>query len=217
MAAQRLRDGRVDEQRLLRNMDSINQNAWRVAGIVRSLLTYARETYEEIEPNDLNEIIADTLLMIEHQLRTWSNIYVTTQLAEDLPPLHCERNSIAQVLINLLTNARDAMPQGGNVTIRTRYETESKRLVLEVTDTGPGIPEEVRPKIFDPFFTTKPVGEGTGLGLSIVMGVVQAHGGEVRVDSEPGRGATFTVSLPEKPPEIPASSEKGDGLGRFDE
>ncbi|MCJ7624675.1 MAG: PAS domain S-box protein, partial [Anaerolineaceae bacterium] len=217
MAAQRLRDGQVDEQRLLRNMDNINQNAWRVARIVRSLLTYARATYEVIEPNDLNEIIQDTLLMIEHQLRTWSNIYVTSQLAEDLPTLHCERNNISQVLINLLTNARDAMPQGGNVTICTRYDAERERLVLKVTDTGPGIPDEVRAKIFDPFFTTKPVGEGTGLGLSIVMGIVQAHGGEIEVDSAMRQGTTFTISLPEKPPEMPVPSENRDGLGRFDE
>jgi signal transduction histidine kinase len=165
----------VDEKRLLHNMESINHNAWRVARIIRSLLTFARATYEEIEPNDLNEIIQDTLLMIEHQLCTWSNINVTNQLAEDLPIHHCERNNIAQVLINLLTNARDVMPKGGEINIRTRYDTQKGHLVLQVTDSGPGIPDELRPTIFDPFFTTKPVGEGTGLGFSIVKGIVQVH------------------------------------------
>ena len=215
--ARRIREGRLEEDRLLHNAENINKSAWRVARIIRSLLTYARATtYEEIEPHDLNEIIQETLLMIEHQLRTWSNIYVTSQLADDLPTLHCERNSISQVLINLLTNARDAMPRGGEITIRTHYDTQRSHLVLEVTDSGPGIPEEIRTKIFDPFFTTKPVGEGTGLGLSIVQGIAHAHGGEVRADSEPGQGATFTVSLPEKPPDMPISDENGDGLGRYD-
>ena len=135
---------------------------------------------------------------------------------EDLPVLECERNSITQVVINLLTNARDAMPAGGEITIRTRYEIERECVVLEVTDTGSGISKELRTKIFDPFFTTKQVGEGTGLGLSIVLGIIQAHGGEIEVDSAPRQGTVIRVYLPEKPPGKPVSGEIGRRLGRYD-
>lgn len=172
---------------------------------------------DEAEAGNLVEIIHKTLLLIEHQLLSWSNIRIEKDLAVDLPPIMCDRNSIMQVLINLLTNAADAMPHGGKIIIRTRYDANNERIMLQVADTGEGIPEKNLSKIFDPFFTTKDVGEGTGLGLSIVMSIIQAHGGEVRVDSEPGQGAMFTVSLPEKPPEMPVSIKNGDGSGRFDE
>jgi PAS domain S-box-containing protein len=197
-ATRRLRDGQVDKERLIRNMDSINQNAWRVAHIVRSLMTYAQISHEETKPSNLNAIIKDTLLLIEHQMRNWASIVITSELAPDLPSLECDRNSITQMLINLFSNARDAMPQGGEITIRTRYDAERGNLVLQVKDTGHGIPDEIRPKIFDPFFTTKPIGEGTGLGLSIVLGIIQSHGGEINVDSQFGQGTTFTITLPKK-------------------
>ena len=107
----------------------------------------------------------------------------------------CDRNQIAQVLINLLNNARDAMPDGGVVTLRTRRApTEA---VMEVTDQGMGIAPEALNKIFDPFFTTKDIGRGSGLGLSIVTGILRAHNGTIQVHSDGvGHGATFTVTLP---------------------
>ncbi len=182
---------------LRRQLGMIHRNGSRCARIARSLRIYAHASTGQSERNDLNVLVHDTLLLIEHQLKNWSNITVVTDLAADLPALQCDRNQISQVLINLLTNAQDAMPEGGEVTIRTSYDSTRQRIILQVTDTGAGIPEPIQTKIFDPFFTTKPVGEGTGLGLSIVSGIVRAHGGEIDVSSAPGQGTTFTLSFPE--------------------
>lgn len=204
----------LDLGRVRRRLETINRNAWRSAEIVRSLRTYAHASARQIEPNDLNDVVRDTLLLIEHQLQSWHNINVTTELAPELPTLDCDRNQITQALINLLTNARDAMPEGGEITIRTGRDPETHQLYLQVADTGSGIPQATLDKIFDPFFTTKSVGEGTGLGLSIVAGIVRAHGGEIDVDSTPGEGTSFTLSFPEQPPPAEQVSPPAVG-GRF--
>jgi two-component system, cell cycle sensor histidine kinase and response regulator CckA len=187
-----------DPARLNQNLETINRSGWRCAEIVRSLLTYARASTSQIQPHDLNTLVRDTLLLIEHQLRSWSNITVATQLAPQLPPLPCDRNQITQILINLLTNARDAMPEGGEITIRTEHDAAAARLRLQVSDIGPGITAATRARIFEPFFTTKPAGQGTGLGLYIVAGIVRAYGGEILVDSTVGAGTTFTLLFPEQ-------------------
>ncbi len=106
----------------------------------------------------------------------------------------CNPAQVNQVVMNLLSNAVDACPEGGTVTVRSRAEGDGVR--IEVCDTGPGIDPLIRDRIFDPFFTTKPVGEGTGLGLSISYGIIQDHGGSIEVDSQPGRGTRMTVRLP---------------------
>ncbi|MDY6875017.1 MAG: PAS domain S-box protein [Chloroflexota bacterium] len=206
----RLEQGEWNLDSLSRRLDMINRNAWRCAEIVRALRTYAHVSPGQHEPNDLNALVQDTLLLIEHQLKSWSNVTVVTDLALDMPALHCDRNQITQVLINLLTNARDAMPDGGEITIRTRHDPTSRQFTLQVADTGDGISESVRPKIFDPLFTTKPAGQGTGMGLPIVLSIVRAHGGEIEVHSAPGWGATFTLFFPEKGTQVVnASSPPG--------
>jgi signal transduction histidine kinase len=207
----RLQQGTLATERLERNLDVIHRSGWRCADIVRALRTYAHASAAQIEPNDLNEMVEDTLLLIENQLKSWSNIAVETDLTPDLPPLRCDRNQITQVLINLLTNARDAVPAGGKITIGTAYDAESARLVLAVSDTGVGIAESIQANLFDPFFTTKPAGEGTGLGLSIVAGIVRAHAGEIDVNSVVGKGTTFTVYLPDRVPEVGSSSSASGG------
>ncbi len=112
-----------------------------------------------------------------------------------MPKTSCDRNQIAQVLINLLTNARDAMPDGGAITLR--LARSSAGAMIEVTDEGMGIDTDTTERVFDPFYTTKGIGKGSGLGLSIVDGIVRAHNGTVSVQSAgPGKGATFTVTLP---------------------
>ena len=212
----RANQGPVESERLIRNLDMVHRNGWRCAEIVRALLTYSRPSVQQHEAQDLNALIHDSLLLIEHQLKSWSNVVVNTELAPDLPELCCDQNQITQVLINLLTNARDAMPEGGFITIRSGYDVESQRLYLQVKDTGSGIPESIRARIFDPFFTTKPVGKGTGLGLSVVSGIVRSHGGEITIDSAPNQGTTFNLFFPKDGPigkDTPASRAEG----RFDE
>jgi PAS domain S-box-containing protein len=206
----RLERDRVDTGALNNDLSAINRNAWRVAQIVRSLLDYAHPVAGEIQPMDINTLIKDTLLLIEHQFKTWSNITVQTELAEELPLLQCTSDEISRMLINLLTNARDAMPEGGQITIRTRHDPDESAVFLEVADTGPGIPEEILSNIFDPFFTTKAVGKGTGLGLFIVHGIVQSRGGQIDVSSRAGEGTTFSISLP-----LELRPAKQDSPGRY--
>lgn len=208
-------EGQVEQERLVRALTSINRNGWRSAEIIRALLTYSRAATGDTAAFDLNDIVRDTLLLTEHQLKNFSNINIITEFGDDLPSLYCNRNQITQMLINLLTNARDAIKEGGDITIRTSDDTETRRVVLQVSDTGCGIPEPVLDKIFNPFFTTKPLGQGTGLGLSTVIGIVRAHGGEIKVLSKPGEGTTFTVLLPENPPSDLDMNPKGPG--RFDD
>jgi signal transduction histidine kinase len=141
---------------------------------------------------------------MEHQFKTWSNIIIEMDLPTDLPPISCNHGQIAQILINLLTNARDAMPAGGRITIQTGISERAPNCIfLKVSDTGSGIPEDIQGKIFDPFFTTKPQGMGTGLGLSIISGIVRAHGADISVKSRVKQGTTFTICFhaPEDQPE----------------
>jgi signal transduction histidine kinase len=202
---------RIDKQQFLTDIERINNNGWRIANIIRSLLTYARRDGHEMAPQQLNEIIESSLLLIEHQLVSWSNISIEKKLAPQLPLIHCDSNSLTQVILNLLENARDAMPGGGWIKISTANNPKKEQVILRISDTGTGIPAEIQPRIFDPFFTTKDVGKGTGLGLSIVQGIIQAHGGEINVKSPPGKGTTFTICLPEK---LPLTSVK-DSSGRY--
>jgi PAS domain S-box-containing protein len=197
----------LDRDRLIRELGNINDNGWRVANIVRSLLAYARASSGEFRYCSLNTVITDTLLLIEHQLKSWSNITVVTELNPDLPNLYCESNKISQLIINLLNNASDAMPEGGNITLRTTLKGKGF-ICISVRDEGTGIDPAIRDRIFDPFFTTKGVSAGTGLGLSFVLGVVKAHGGEIDVETSQGGGTTFNIRLPINPPaETPQTPE----------
>jgi hypothetical protein len=130
---------------------------------------------------------------VEHQLEG-SRIRVRRELAPGLPPIRGNENRIQQVFFNLMLNARDAMPSGGWLTLRTYADADT--VVAEVADTGHGIRREHIRRIYDPFFTTKGIGKGTGLGLSVSYGIVQEHGGAIFVDSTPGQGTTFQVALP---------------------
>jgi len=208
--------GTLTDERLQTSLETINRNAWRCAEIARALRTYAHSAGGTMEPLDLNVVIRDALLLTEHQLRSWSNIDIQTVLFELLPPTLCDRNQIAQVLINLLTNARDAMPDGGRITIRTRL-AEDGGVFLEVADSGQGIPQAALERIFNPFFTTKPVGKGTGLGLSIIKGIVQAHGGRIWLESAEGVGTTFFLAFPPYIQDRTVAVPTAEPVGRFEE
>ena len=133
------------------------------------------------------------LSLVDHQLDA-SRIKVRRELADRLPPVRGNENRLQQVFFNLVLNARDAMPSGGWLTLRTRADEDA--VVVEVADTGDGIRKEDIKRIYDPFFTTKGIGRGTGLGLSVSYGILQEHGGAIFVDSAPGQGTTFQVALP---------------------
>jgi two-component system NtrC family sensor kinase len=180
----------------------ICQEAERAGSILRQLLANARETIPERRLVSLNQIVMRAMELQRFSLAA-EKIRVELDLDPALPFVHGDPGQLQQVLINLLGNARQAMEeqgQGGVIRLRTR-RAGSRRVLLEVEDTGPGIPQAIQARIFDPFFTTKPAGVGTGLGLAIVLGVVREHGGQVRMQNPPQGGALFQI-------EIPAASER---------
>jgi two-component system NtrC family sensor kinase len=213
-----IRAGRLAPEGLLSTAEVILRNAWRCAQVSTALRTFAQATPYQIAADNLNDLVQDALLLTEANLRLSPPMQITvvTDLQADLPPLECDHNQILQALINLLTNARDAMPGGGQITVRTRYSPEQQQIEVQVTDTGHGIPENILPRIFDPFFTTRPVGQGMGLGLSVLASIIKAHRGQVLVQSTPGQGSTFTLLLPEKSAAFDIAARPQTG-GRFDD
>ncbi len=171
--------------------------AERARRIVKNLLFFARQTQPERTRVDLNEIVERTVALRGYELKI-ENIAIRCELAPDLPPTLADPHQLQQVILNLLVNAEQAILESrghGRILLRTRKTVES-RLLLDVSDDGPGIPPQIASRIFDPFFTTKPPGLGTGLGLSIVYGIVEQHGGSVAFENLPGGGARFTVEIP---------------------
>lgn len=208
------KSGQIDVERFIRYLESISRNGWRIAELVRALNLYARPSDSQIKFHNLNDIIRDTLLLMEHQLKNWSNISLELRLAEDLQPVQCNQSEVNQVLINLITNARDAMPDGGKITISTIFESQFDEVILEVKDDGLGIPLEIQNRIFDPFFSTKPIDKGTGLGLSVVDGIMRSYGGRITFNSVPKEGTSFTLSFPRQIRQTDVN-EKTLDLGRF--
>jgi len=178
---------------LERDLEMIERNCARIAEIVRSLLTFTRKTsFEPVETN-LNGVVMEVVDLVEKPLEK-QGIKIHRVLGPTLPNVRASAHHLQQVFMNLLNNARDAMPQGGIITLRTFRE--EGRLVAEVQDTGTGIAPKVKERLFEPFFTTKGVGQGTGLGLSVSYGIISAHGGDIEVESEPGQGSLFRLTLP---------------------
>ncbi|HOK46030.1 MAG TPA: ATP-binding protein [Bryobacteraceae bacterium] len=177
----------------------------RVGRVVSDLLAFSRWSKPQRSDADLNKLVRSTVSLVSHKLKLM-NVEVEVDLDENLPLVPCDGAQLQQVLLNLLLNAAEAMPEGrgGNVRIQTRTEGEGdgRSAVIAVSDTGDGIPPENLGRIFDPFFTTKPEGKGVGLGLAVSYGIIQAHGGEIDVESEVGVGTTFTVRLPLVAPSV---------------
>ena len=181
-----------------RGIGIILSESERAAKIVRNLLTFARKHHTTRGMVDLNQVIRETLSLRTYDQRV-SNIRTIDALATGLPQVFADAHQLKQVLLNLMINAEQAMLSAsgrGTLILRTWHEVADDCLVLEINDDGPGIPNDVQPRIFDPFFTTKSAGTGTGLGLTVASRIVEDHGGELRMESAPGHGASFYVRLP---------------------
>jgi PAS domain S-box-containing protein len=189
-------EGQAVPPSMLEDLQVLHRNAQRAAGIARSLRSFARQSPRERAPVDLNAVVAETLLLIQKPLAV-DGIQVTTSLDAALPMILGDADALHQVLLNLLTNAREAIAGRGEIRIGTGPAERAGHVRMVVEDTGPGIAAKDLPNIFDPFFTTKP--DGTGLGLSLSYGIIQDHGGTVDVESAPGRGTTFVLTFPALP------------------
>jgi len=174
---------------------AVREESRRIEALAQNLMSYAKPSREEMFPLDLRQVVLESLSFSHYDLSR-GKVVVDTQIPEGLSPVRGIKDQLQQVFINLLTNASHACAEtgGGRVSIGAREEDGHIRVT--VSDTGCGIPEENREKLFDPFFTTKPEGKGTGLGLLIVREIISRHNGTVSVESEPGKGSSFTVTLP---------------------
>jgi hypothetical protein len=176
-------------------LELVADEARRVQEIVRNLLDFSRQETGQMDPVPAAEMVERTLNLVAPDLRK-RGVQAVTERAEDLPPALVDRRRMEQVLVNLVTNAGHAMPQGGTLTVRTGLDTgHSPPLYIEIADTGIGMTAETLARIFDPFFTTKEPGQGTGLGLAISQRIVTDHGGLLEVQSEPDQGTTFRIWL----------------------
>jgi signal transduction histidine kinase len=171
----------------------IQEEASRARDIVRDLLQFSRQRDFSPESADVNTVLEQVIAMVRRQ-GALNAITVEERYEKDLPAVELDVSRIKQVFLNIINNAVYVMPSGGSLTVRTQTANGGVRIAF--ADTGPGIAPEHRDRIFDPFFTTKPEVSGTGLGLSVSLGIVQSHGGTIEVETEVGRGTTFTVSLP---------------------
>ncbi len=174
------------------NLKIVDQEINRIAGIVRRLLKFAKPGTEDIQQVQINQVLEELLALLQGQLFR-RKIEIVSEFTENLPEVNVSTDQMRQVFLNLIKNAEDAMPEGGKLTIGTRYR--KGRVEIEIADDGCGIPGEDVKNIFEPFFTTKGV-KGTGLGLSVSYGIIKNYNGEIEVQSEPGKGTTFTIQLP---------------------
>lgn len=198
--------GQIDEENPCKlDLETINEEALRIRDIVRSLLDFARPSQGRVNEVALHSVVQSSKAPLHHQMELQGVKFREDYTSEALKVL-VDETQISQVFHNLLTNALDAMPQGGCLTINTRRE--NGHAVVEFSDTGVGIPPEDISLIFEPFFTTKDNGKGTGLGLSISYNIVNKFGGTIEVESQVGKGSTFIVSLP-------LAVEQGRGVAAF--
>lgn len=177
---------------------SMEREAKRCKYLVQNFLAFSRSSKGEKIKTEVNLVVEEALELIRHQTAV-KKIELRQEMASGLPPILADKNQLQQVLINLATNAMDAMPTGGDLTFATMRGSHGDGrdwVEIQVRDTGCGIPKEVHSKIFEPFWTTKEVGKGTGLGLSLCYEIAQRHGGSISVESETGKGTTFMVRLP---------------------
>lgn len=178
-------------------LDVIHKECQRCRDIVRSLLTFSPRKHTEFCRVDLNSLVDNVMRLLQHRMKQHPPETIRLALDTGLPVIRGNPPELEQVILNLVLNALDAVDsKSGEIVLRTRSKSRD-RVVLEVVDNGRGIDADHMQKLFEPFFTTKPLGQGIGIGLSTCYTIIQAHGGEIAVDSAPGRGAVFTVILPQ--------------------
>jgi two-component system NtrC family sensor kinase len=182
------------------DLQTIAEATERVRKIVKGLLDFSRQTTPDREKVDVNKLVSSTIALMENQALV-KGIAVKFDPGENLPPVNMDRSQFQSVLLNIFINGLDATKSGDSITVATKNservnEAGQEGVQISITDTGCGIPSEHLNKLFDPFFTTKEVGHGTGLGLAVSLGIVQRHGGSIRVQSEVGKGSTFTIRVP---------------------
>ena len=184
---------RTADEGMKKGLATIVTQIERITKVMNQLLIFARRKQPDRQAVDLGEIVEDSLEMFQERM-THNRITVEKVIEGNLPSIHADRDQLVQVLINLVTNSLHAMPEGGR--LRLSLDRENNHVRLGISDTGHGMPEEVRAKIFEPFFTTKDFGKGTGLGLTVVKGIIEEHGGTIAVESVVDKGTTFWIRLP---------------------
>jgi len=185
------------QEHLAEYTETIVKECSRCREIVRSLLNFCHPVASLFSPVNLNDIVEETLKLLQYKLKKENRLSVELLLDQELPHIHADEPRLKQVLLNLLTNASDALDgRPGRIVVRTYLLPDQDRVCLEVEDSGHGIPASIKDKLFDPFFTTKPVGKGIGIGLSTCYNIVKEHHGDIDVVSEEGKGSLFIVCLP---------------------
>ncbi|MBU0990885.1 MAG: PAS domain S-box protein [Proteobacteria bacterium] len=182
-----------------KDLERILHDAQRCSNIVKELLEFSRQTSNEMRPQDINHALSQTLFLLENQT-IFHDIVIEKDFNPSLPLVPIDKQQINHVFMNIILNAADAMEGRGTLSLSTSFLPEKNRVCIKISDTGPGIPENILPKIFDPFFTTKEQGKGTGLGLSLVYGIIEDHGGHIRAESTVGIGTKFIIELLLDPP-----------------
>ena len=177
------------------DLNRVLRDAERCRDIIRELLEFSRQTRDLKQPLNINTKITRTLFLLENQA-IFQNITVEKKLDDALPSVMADSQQMNHMLMNIILNAVQAMEEKGKLTVKSYLNAENDKVRIEISDTGPGIPEDVVPHIFEPFFTTKEEGEGTGLGLSLAYNIVENHHGNIRVKSGPKEGTTFIIDLP---------------------
>jgi two-component system NtrC family sensor kinase len=189
----------LPEERRQEYLAMAQKEVRRLIEIVRRMLDFYRPSAGEQVPVDVNEVVQDALAIAGKRLQQ-GNVRLHTRLAADLPPVPGVPDQLTQVFLNIVINAVEAMPEGGDLHVGTLLSEDEEWVLAAFRDTGPGLAAEQIAHIFEPFYTTKP--DGTGLGLAISYGIIERHGGTIEVSSQPGQGTTFIVRLPVHPPMV---------------